>query len=322
VTKTSMPSEASTIARPRRSSDNWQHTGMKLAGQLLTLLLFLALATPSRAAEAGIATCGPNDAYVTLYSSIDTFEMQKRLACGEKVELLEEQESYGARHTPFIRIRTEGGIEGYLARAAVTILPGRTEPSRRRAGANPVGPPPAVDNPDDQTLNLHEVRLLDGTELEVALSADLSSEHIAEGAVVSLAVARPFVIHGVTVFERGAVARARITAVRKAARWGRNGEISWTMQNVTAIDGDRIPARFIEESQNTGAAGDAPGFVAAAGNTLLVEQSSFRIHKGDPAFIPAGQLFKIVLHGDVVVKLPSPRGLPPSGDAPAATAHR
>jgi hypothetical protein len=294
---------------------------MKLARQFLTLSLFLAVPTPARAAESGIATCGPNDVYVTLYSSIDTFDVKARLPCGDRLELLEEQKTYAARHTPFVRIQTAEGIEGYIARAAVTMLRRRPEQGRS-ADPDPAGPSPAVDKQENRAMNLSELQLLDGTELEVALSADLSSEHVAEGAVVGLAVAQPIVINGVTVFERGAAARARITAVKKAARWGRNGEISWTMKDVTAIDGDRIPARFIEESQDTGAGGNAAGFVVAAGNTLLVEQSSFRVHKGDPAFIPAGQLFKIVVRGDTVVKLPSHGSpQPPSGDTPAATGH-
>jgi hypothetical protein len=294
---------------------------MKLARQFLLLWLFAATGPAARAGDDGVATCGPNDGYVTLYSSLDTFEMKTRLPCGDKLELLEESKSYAAQHTPFLRVQTVAGIEGYIARAAVTILRRATKQSRS-GDPQPIGAPLAVADPEIQALNLHEVKLLDGTELELALSADLSSEHIAEGAVVGLAVAKPFVIGGVTVFERGAAARARVTAVKKAARWGRNGEISWTMQDVTAIDGNRIPARFIEESEKTGDGGKAAGFVVATGNILLVEQSSFGVHKGDPAFIPAGQLFKIFVHGDTVVKLPSTGSLQsPSGDAPAKTAH-
>jgi hypothetical protein len=82
------------------------------------------------------------------------------------------------------------------------------------------------------------------------------------------------------------------------------------MLDVTAVDGDRIPARFIQESQNTPVDGKAAGFVVATGNILLVEpRSSFGVNKGDPAFMPAGQLFKVLVHGETVVGPPHPRTL-------------
>ncbi|HWW51162.1 MAG TPA: hypothetical protein VN044_05440 [Verrucomicrobiae bacterium] len=282
---------------------------MKLLPAYLTLLLLLTVATAARAGDAGVATCGPNDVYVTLYRSLDTFEMQARLPCGAKLELLEQEKGYAEQHTPYIRIRTVEGTEGYIARTAVVILRGEAR-QNESATAKPVAASPAKHRAETQTLIAGEVKIPDGTELEVALSTEISSERVAPGTLVELAVAQPVVIDGATIFERGAQARARITGVKKAARWGHNGEISWTMLDVTAVDGDRIPARFIQESQNTPVDGKAAGFVVATGNILLVEpRSSFGVNKGDPAFMPAGQLFKVLVHGETVVGPPHPRTL-------------
>src|ERR1700676_1860210 len=119
---------------------------MKLARQFLLLWLFVAFAPAARAGDDGVATCGPNDGYVTLYSSLDTFEMKTRLPCGDKLELLEEGKSYAAQHAPFIRIQTVEGIEGYIARAAVTIPRPATKQSHS-GDPKQIGAPPAVDDP-------------------------------------------------------------------------------------------------------------------------------------------------------------------------------
>jgi hypothetical protein len=254
----------------------------------------------------------------TLYRSLDTFEMEARLPCGAKLELIEQAKGYAEQHTPFIRIRTAEGTEGYIARTAVVVLSGAAG-ENDTASAKPVGRSPAKRKPETRTLLAPEVKIPDGTELEVALSAEISSERVAQGTMVELAVAQPVAINGATIFERGAPARARITGVKKAARWGRNGEISWTMLDVTAVNGDRIPARFIQESQNNPIGGKPPGFVVATGNILLVEpRSSFGVNKGDPAFMPAGQLFKAFVHGDTVVRPARPHSLESPASDPTA----
>ena len=269
---------------------------MKFPAYFLAALCIIAIAAPARAADSAVATCGPNDGYVTLYISIDSFEMAARLPCGTQLDLVEAQKSYAAQHTPYLRVATEDGKEGYVARTAITIV--HNAPQMVRAAAAKVAPTPAA--PVTPAVIPSEVRVLDGTELEVKLSADLSSDRTAEGSIVNLEVAEPLVINGVTVFQRGAPAHARIIQVKKAARWGHDGEIYWTMQDVTAADGTRLTARFVAESQNT--TGAPAGIVAATGNALLVEQSAFSLHKGDDAFVPAGQIFKVFLHGDSVIR--------------------
>jgi hypothetical protein len=286
---------------------------MKFRRYSILAVLLLPLAAPARAGDSAVATCGPNDGYVTLYYSLDNYEMAARLQCGDPLKLLDDQKSYAAQHTPYLHVETTEGAQGYVARTAITIVH-NTSLATRPAGMKPSMPEASTQPPAQVSAPLatppSEVRVLDGTELEVKLSADLSSDHTSEGAIVNLEVVQPLVIDGVIVFERGAAAHAQITQVKKAARWGHDGEISWTMQDVATVDGTRIPARFISEFKNASGSGPATGIVAATGNSMLVEQSSFSLHKGDAAFIPAGQIFKIFLHGDAIVHL-----------SPLASAH-
>jgi hypothetical protein len=264
----------------------------------VVLILFASVATPLAADEWAIANCGPNDGYVTLYSSLDTFEMAARLPCGTQVQFLEPQKSYAAQHTALVCVATEDGKQGYVSRSVIAVFRG-TPPS---SGTAVPKPQTTVVVSSTRAGIPSEVRVLDGTELEVKLSSELSSDRITEGAIVNLEVSEPLVVGGATIFERGAPAHARITQVKKAARWGHDGEISWTMQDVTAVDGTRIPAHFVGESQNTGSS-EASGIVAASGNAMLVEQSTFSLHKGDAALLPVGQIFKVFLHGDTVIHM-------------------
>jgi hypothetical protein len=277
---------------------------MKRSSAFLTGLFLLA-ALSARANDTAIATCAPNDGYVNLYMSIETFEVAARLRCGTQLELLESQKTYAAQHTQYVRVATEDGKQGYVMRSVLTIYR-NTAPANRPVAAKtpiPVTAPPAVAAPPS------EMRVPDGTQLEVKLSADLSSDRTTEGAVVNLEVADPLAINGVTVFERGALAHARITQMKKAARWGHDGEIFWAMQNITAVDGTLIPAHFLGEPQNALTNG-TPGMLAASGNYGLGEQQSFSLHKGEAAFVPAGQIFRVAVSGDSVVHLAAGQSAP------------
>src|SRR5579885_332296 len=108
-----------------------------------------------------------------------------------------------------------------------------------------------------------EVRVPDGTPIEVELKANVSSEAVEEGTIVDLTVVQPVVINGHTVIDRGAPARARIVEVKKAAHWGRAGKLTWAMQDVTAVDGQRLPARFSKEAEGGGSSGKVAGAVVA-----------------------------------------------------------
>ena len=271
---------------------------MKLRSILLLGLALLA-ATSARANDSAVANCGPNDGYVMLYLSLETFEMAARLPCGTQLELLETQKTYAAQHTQYVRVSSEDGKQGYVARSALTIYHNATPGATKAPEALPA------------TAALPFVmRVPDGTQLEIKLSADLSSDRATEGSIVNLEVAESLAINGQTVFARGASAHARITQLKKPARWGHDGEIFWVMQDITAVDGTLIPAHFLGEPQNA-LTSRTPGMLAASGNTALGEQQSFSLHKGETAFVPAGQIFRVVVSGDSVVHLTSRSGTPP-----------
>lgn len=155
----------------------------------------------------------------------------------------------------------------------------------------PAGPKPVV-----------EVKVPDGTEVEIQLKNNASGEELKVGDIVDFTVVRPVVIDGVTVFEKDASGRARITTAKRAGHWGHAGKLEWAMQDVQAIDGNRVPARFTKRS-----VGDSKGgtvAVAAVATTVLLGPLGllWGLKKGKPAIIPAGNRYSAFVNGDTGVR--------------------
>lgn len=147
-----------------------------------------------------------------------------------------------------------------------------------------------------------EVKVPDGTLFEIETRATVSSEEIEEGSVVDFAVVQPVQVNGIVVIERGASARARVIEAKKAGHWGRAGKISWTMQDVVAVDGSRIPSRFTKEAEGGGSSGKVAGAVVATAIVFWPAAPLWGLKKGKPAILPAGKRFNVFVHGDTIVK--------------------
>lgn len=142
----------------------------------------------------------------------------------------------------------------------------------------------------------------DGTEVEIQLTNNASGEELKVGDVVDFVVVGPVQFNGMTIFEKGAGARARITTAKRAGHWGKAGKLEWAMQDVMASDGNRIPARFTQRH-----IGDSKGgtvAVAAVATTVLLGPLGllWGLKKGKPAIIPAGNRYSVFVHGDVKIK--------------------
>ena len=146
------------------------------------------------------------------------------------------------------------------------------------------------------------VKVPDGTEIEIQLKNTLSGQSAKVGDIVDFTVVRPVQINGVTIIEKDASARARVTTAKGAGHWGKAGKLEWAMQDVQAVDGNRVPARFTKRE-----AGDSKGgtvAVAAVATTVLLGPLGllWGLKKGKPAIIPAGNRYSVFVHGDTTVK--------------------
>lgn len=146
------------------------------------------------------------------------------------------------------------------------------------------------------------VNVPDGTEVEIQLTNNASGEELKVGSLVDFTIVKPVVINGMTIFEKDAGGRARITTAKRAGHWGKAGKLEWAMQDVLAVDGNRIPARFTQRQ-----IGDSKGgtvAVAAVATTVLLGPVGllWGLKKGKPAIIPAGNRYSVFIHGDTKIK--------------------
>ena len=170
----------------------------------------------------------------------------------------------------------------------VMALPTSQDPKPETVSATP---------PVEGTVNVP-----DGTEIEIQLKTNASGEELKVGDIVDFTVVRPVQVNGVTVFEKDATARARITTAKRAGHWGKAGKLEWAMQDVMAADGNRVSARFTKRQ-----IGDSKGgtvAVAAVATTVLLGPLGllWGLKKGKPSIIPAGNRYSVFVNGDTKIK--------------------
>jgi hypothetical protein len=161
---------------------------------------------------------------------------------------------------------------------------------------------PAANADGSAALADGSLNVPDGTEIEIQLQNNASGEELKVGSLVDFVVVKPVVVNGVTIFEKDAGARARITTAKRAGHWGKAGKLEWAMQDVLAVDGNRVPARFTQRH-----IGDSKGgtvAVAAVATTVLLGPIGllWGLKKGKPAIIPAGNRYSVFVHGDTKIK--------------------
>lgn len=109
----------------------------------------------------------------------------------------------------------------------------------------PYGPPAtaqlASPEPAPQTAN---VQIPAGTVIEVETATPISTANIDNGAPLIFFVSRQVFVDNLLVIARGAVARGRVIESKRSGAWGRGGTLNWTMEDVAAVDGTRVPIRF------------------------------------------------------------------------------
>jgi len=160
--------------------------------------------------------------------------------------------------------------------------------------------PPAL--AQQQTLR---VRLLHGTPLDIEMAYTISSQEVRAGELISFRVVNPVLVDGVVVIAVGATATGRVVKASRGGHWGRAGRIAWTMQDVTAVDGTRIPLA----SSAGRVVGDSKGAKVATqmiltGALLPLIAPVALLHgfkRGENAFVPAGKRFEVTVGKDATV---------------------
>lgn len=171
---------------------------------------------------------------------------------------------------------------------------------------------PSADGPSAQ----ESLRLPDGTAIHIRLRDALSSQHLRDGDLVSFDVVEPVSIGDRLVIAKGAQATAQIVGSKAAGHFAKQGRLGWTMVDVAAVDGTRIPLRFIKEPPVGGAGakdmsktqkavvGVAVSPVILFYSPIIVAAIPFlAAQKGKPETIPAGERYLAFVNGDVQVEV-------------------
>jgi hypothetical protein len=161
---------------------------------------------------------------------------------------------------------------------------------------------PLATTPTHTTGEPAEVKVPDGTEIEIELRTNVSGQASKVGDIVDFVVVKPVQVNGVVIVDQGASARAKITTAKKAGYWGKAGKLEWAIQDVMAIDGNRVPARFTK--RQTGDSKGGTVAVAAVATTVLLGPVGllWGLKKGKAAVIPAGNRYTIFIQGDTTIK--------------------
>lgn len=158
------------------------------------------------------------------------------------------------------------------------------------------------------------VRIPKGTLVELETAYRVDSQEVREGDAISFRVVNPLRIEGATVIEAGATATARIVKARRGGHFGVAGRLAWTVHEVTAADGSRVPLEMTGR-----VVGDSKGAKVATQTVvtgILLGPAAplallYGFKRGENAFIPAGKRFEVFVLKDSTVNVVAPLPPPP-----------
>ena len=139
------------------------------------------------------------------------------------------------------------------------------------------------------------VKIPEGTTVELETAYTIDSQLVRKGDAITFRVVNPVIIGGAVVIEKGATATALVTKSERSGHFGRAGRIAWTMKEVTAADGSRVPVQFSGRT-----VGDSKG--AKVATQMIVIGALFwpagllrGFKRGENAIVPEGKRFDAVV---------------------------
>ncbi len=144
------------------------------------------------------------------------------------------------------------------------------------------------------------VKIPNGLTIEVEAPFTVSSQEVKKGDAISFRVVNPVKVDGVVVVAAGATATARVVKASRGGHFGRAGRLSWAMQDVTAVDGTRIPlqssGRIVGDSK--GAKVATQMVITAVALPLIAPVALLHgFKRGENAILPAGKRFEALTQG-------------------------
>jgi hypothetical protein len=162
-------------------------------------------------------------------------------------------------------------------------------------------------NSSDERKNVR-VRILSGLGIELEAPFSVSSQDVRKGDAISFRVVNPVKVDGVVVIEPGATATGRVVLAERGGHFGRAGRLAWTMENVTAVDGTRIPLQAAGRIVGDSHATKVITQTVVMGAFLWVVAPLALFHgfkRGENAVLPAGKRLEVLSQGETTVSAPA-----------------
>ena len=193
------------------------------------------------------------------------------------------------------------------AQSVATPSPDATKPIQPSESAAAISAP-AQPQP-------RELKLPAGAPIDIEATYTVSSIDFRPGDYLSFRVLVPVMIDGVTLIDRGSLVTGRVVEAKRSGHWGKAGRLSWTIQDVVAVDGTRVPLQAQKDlpTGRNGIKGTSHGGEVATKTVLmgvllapvfpiapLALMSGFK--RGEDAVLPQGKRFVVYVQRDTVVK--------------------
>lgn len=157
-----------------------------------------------------------------------------------------------------------------------------------------------------------ELKLPAGTPIDIEATYTVSSIDFRPGDYLSFRVLVPVMIDGVTLIDKYSLVTGRVVEAKRGGHWGKAGRLSWTIQDVVATDGSRVPLQAQKDlpAGRNGIKGTSHGGEVATRTVLfgallfplspLALMTGFK--RGENAVLPEGKRFVVYVQTETVVK--------------------
>ena len=163
----------------------------------------------------------------------------------------------------------------------------------------PYGPPSLADVESKIAQLAKQVKIADGTGIELETVRATSSENAPVGSPITFVATRRVYVDETLVIERGAVAMARVVKVRRARGWGRAGMLAWELQYVVAVDGTHIPVQLAGQQTGKNRMAAIAGGALATGALIFPYGSPvaliWGLKKGDEAVLRGNNVVSAIV---------------------------
>lgn len=143
---------------------------------------------------------------------------------------------------------------------------------------------------------MKEVTLKEGTELEIKLIEELSSQNSRVGDSVRLKLNENIYLENVLVLREGTKIKAVVTVAEKRGMLGKAGKLDFSLNSITSLNGKEIPLRAVKNSEGKNRQ------VGVIAGTLLLSPL-FLFVKGKDVTIESGKIFTAFVDDDVILEI-------------------